>query len=81
MSVAMRLRYDEADEAFRRELLEWLEAHAPSRELLGAPKLSSAFLPQWARDWQRTLFDAGWLVPGWPPENIEELAKRFEDHY
>jgi hypothetical protein len=20
-------------------------------------------------------------VPGWPPENIEELAKRFEDHY
>ena len=20
-------------------------------------------------------------VPGWPPENIDELAKRFEDHY
>ena len=20
-------------------------------------------------------------VPDWPPENIEELAKRFEDHY
>jgi DNA-directed RNA polymerase subunit alpha len=19
-------------------------------------------------------------VPGWPPDNIEELAKRFEDH-
>ena len=25
-------------------------------------------MPQWARDWQRALFDAGWLVPGWPPE-------------
>ena len=23
----------------------------------------------------------GMEVPGWPPENIEELAKRFEDHY
>ncbi len=25
-------------------------------------------MPQWARDWQRKLFDNGWLVPGWPPE-------------
>jgi DNA-directed RNA polymerase subunit alpha len=23
----------------------------------------------------------GMEVPGWPPENIEDLAKRFEDHY
>ena len=23
----------------------------------------------------------GMDVPNWPPENIEELAKRFEDHY
>jgi DNA-directed RNA polymerase subunit alpha len=23
----------------------------------------------------------GMEVPGWPPENVEELAKRFEDHY
>ena len=23
----------------------------------------------------------GMEVPGWPPENIEELAKRFEEHY
>ena len=23
----------------------------------------------------------GMEVPGWPPENIKELAKRFEDHY
>jgi alkylation response protein AidB-like acyl-CoA dehydrogenase len=64
----MRLRYDEADEAFRKELLDWLDEHAPSREQLDVPKLSSAHLPDWARTWQRTLFDAGWLVPGWPAE-------------
>jgi DNA-directed RNA polymerase subunit alpha len=23
----------------------------------------------------------GMDVPGWPPENVDELAKRFEDHY
>ncbi len=23
----------------------------------------------------------GMEVPGWPPENIEELAKRYEDPY
>src|SRR5262249_57851974 len=64
----MRLRYDDADEAYRAELDAWLDAHAPSQELLDRPKLSSAHMPDWAREWQRTLFDAGWLVPGWPPE-------------
>ena len=23
----------------------------------------------------------GMEVQGWPPENIEDLAKRFEEHY
>lgn len=64
----MRLRYDDADEAFRAELVAWLEANAPARSLIESPRLSSAHLPDWAREWQRTLFDAGWLVPGWAPE-------------
>jgi alkylation response protein AidB-like acyl-CoA dehydrogenase len=64
----MRLQYGAAEEAFRAELLEWLDANLPPREVLDRPKRSSADLPQWAREWQRTLFDAGWLVPGWPPE-------------
>ena len=64
----MRLRYEDAEEAFRAELDAWLDEHAPPRSVLAAPKFSSADLPPWARDWQRTLFDAGWLVPGWPPE-------------
>ncbi len=64
----MRLRYGEAEEAFRAELVAWIEEHAPPPERLAEPKLSSAWMPPWAREWQRTLFDAGWLVPGWPPE-------------
>jgi alkylation response protein AidB-like acyl-CoA dehydrogenase len=64
----MRLQYAPEDEQFRAELIEWLAAHAPGEEMLAEPKLSSAHMPAWARTWQRTLFDHGWLVPGWPPE-------------
>jgi alkylation response protein AidB-like acyl-CoA dehydrogenase len=85
----VRLRYDDAVEAFRAELLEWLAANRPSPEEMAAePSLSTGHAPGWARRWTRTMFDAGWLVPGWPPELggrnagpieslvfIEELAK------
>ncbi len=64
----MRLRYGAGEEAFRSELVSWLESNAPSPEQLRMPKASSADLQPWARNWQRRLFDAGWLVPGWPPE-------------
>ncbi len=64
----MQLEYSPEDEAFRAELDAWLDAHQPSEERFREPKQSSAHMPEWARSWQRTLFDAGWLVPGWPPE-------------
>jgi alkylation response protein AidB-like acyl-CoA dehydrogenase len=64
----MRLQYAPEDEAFRAELDAWLDTHQPSEARLSEPKQSSAHMPDWARDWQRALFDAGWLVPGWPPE-------------
>ncbi|HEY5172877.1 MAG TPA: acyl-CoA dehydrogenase family protein [Acidimicrobiia bacterium] len=64
----MRLRYAPEDEAFRAELDAWLDDHQPSDERIHEPKQSSAHMPEWARAWQRALFDAGWLVPGWPPE-------------
>ena len=64
----MRLRYGDAEEAFRAELVAWLEANVPPPAVLRQEKQSSADMPPWARAWQRTLFDAGWLVPGWPPE-------------
>jgi alkylation response protein AidB-like acyl-CoA dehydrogenase len=64
----MRLQYAPEDEAFRAELVAWLESHGPSTDRLKEPKQSSAHMPEWAREWQRALFDAGYLVPGWPPE-------------
>jgi alkylation response protein AidB-like acyl-CoA dehydrogenase len=85
----MRLRWDDDAEAFRRELDDWLDANLPAPEQMREPKLSSAHSPGWARAWQRTLYEAGWLVPGWPPElggrnatpvqqmiYFEELARR-----
>ncbi len=85
----MRLRFDESVEVFRAELLEWLAANRPTAEEMAAdPSVSTGHAPEWARRWTRTMFDAGWLVPGWPPElggrnagpietlvYIEELAK------
>jgi alkylation response protein AidB-like acyl-CoA dehydrogenase len=64
----VRLTYDTEAEAFRDELLEWLDVNVPPPEQRAEAKLSSAHLPEWARAWQRRLFDGGWLVPGWPPQ-------------
>jgi alkylation response protein AidB-like acyl-CoA dehydrogenase len=85
----VRLRYGEAEEQFRRDLVAWLDEHAPPPDVMNQRKKSSADLPDWAREWQRTLFEHGWLVPGWPPEHggrdasaaeqmiyFEELSKR-----
>ncbi len=64
----MKLHYDSETERFREELRAWLDANQPSQEEVRAdPFLSSAHIPEWGRAWQRRLFDAGWLVPGWPP--------------
>jgi len=85
----VRLRYGEAEERFRRNLIAWLDEHVPPDEVMHQTKKSSADLPEWAREWQRTLFEHGWLVPGWrrelggrdasPAEQMiyfEELSKR-----
>ena len=65
----MKLRYDNTVEAFRAEFLGWLAQNRPSREEMAAdPARSSAHRPEWAKHWTRRMFDAGWLVPGWPPE-------------
>src|SRR4051812_18083318 len=65
----MRLHFSDEDEAFRSELVDWLGEHPPPfDEERADPSQSSADLRPWARRWQRTLFDNGYLVPGWPPE-------------
>ena len=64
----MKLAFDAETEAFRAEFAAWLDANAPDPSEVTEPSLSSAHAPQWARDWQRKLFEAGWLLPGNPPE-------------
>ena len=61
---------DDPEEArFRSNVRRWLEANAPSPEERAAdPARGSAHIPGWAQSWTRRMFDAGWLVPGWPPE-------------
>jgi len=65
---AVRLRYGPEEEAFRASFVSWLEENGPTAEELAQTRSSSADFQPWSRAWQRRLFDAGWLVPGWPPD-------------
>jgi alkylation response protein AidB-like acyl-CoA dehydrogenase len=65
----VRLHYDDETEAFRKDVREWFEANLPPAAERAEIVRSSAHIPDWARRWQRKLFDNGWLVPGWPPEH------------
>jgi alkylation response protein AidB-like acyl-CoA dehydrogenase len=65
----VKLTFGDEVEAFRQEFLAWLADNRPAAEEMAAePAISSAHVPGWASRWARRLFDAGWLVPGWPPE-------------
>ncbi|OPX12713.1 acyl-CoA dehydrogenase family protein [Mycobacterium sp. AT1] len=61
----MQLTFDDDVESFRSEFAAFLDEHAPDDAVL-RPR-SSSHMPDWARNWQRQLFDNGWLVPGNPP--------------
>jgi alkylation response protein AidB-like acyl-CoA dehydrogenase len=65
----MRLAPDDTLSQFRREFETWLDAHLPPPEVIDREaRRSSSHLPDWARIFQREMFEAGYLVPGWPPE-------------
>jgi len=67
----VQLTFDADVEAFRAEFVAFLDEHLPalieSAEALERPR-SCGHIPDWARRWQRLLFDNGWLLPGNPPE-------------
>ncbi|MGO8772473.1 MAG: acyl-CoA dehydrogenase family protein [Mycobacterium sp.] len=85
----MQLTFDPDVEEFRAELAAFLDENLPpASETLERPR-SVSHMPQWARRWQRLLFDNGWLLPGQPPEfggrnatvvqqfvHLEELCRR-----
>jgi alkylation response protein AidB-like acyl-CoA dehydrogenase len=65
----MRLAPDESLTAFRQELEAWLDLNQPGPDTIEDQfRQSSAHMPPWARDFQRAMFENGYLVPGWPPE-------------
>ena len=62
----MQLTFDSDVEEFRAEFSAFLDEHLPSEaDTLERPR-SVSHMPQWARDWQRLLFDNGWLLPAQP---------------
>ncbi|MEU9242665.1 acyl-CoA dehydrogenase family protein [Streptomyces sp. NPDC048385] len=85
----MKLADDPEVEEFRARFAAFLDTHLPSEAQARERSRSSAHVPDWARSWQRTLFDEGWLLPGQPPAyggqgatlpqqlaHLEELARR-----
>jgi alkylation response protein AidB-like acyl-CoA dehydrogenase len=86
---AVQLTFDADVEEFRAEFAAFLDEHLPPEAVTGQRSRSSSDVPDWARRWQRLLFDHGWLMPGYPPEfggrnatilqqyvHQEELARR-----
>jgi alkylation response protein AidB-like acyl-CoA dehydrogenase len=70
----MHLDWGPEVDAFRVELLAFLDEYAPPQTrarrdfAMGVGASGDELIPQWARDWQATLFDHGWMIPGYPPE-------------
>jgi alkylation response protein AidB-like acyl-CoA dehydrogenase len=64
----MQLTFDADVEAFRSEFVAFLDEHMPPEADTVHRSRSSSDVPSWARQWQRMLFDNGWLLPGQRPE-------------
>ncbi len=64
----MQLTFDRDVEAFRDEFAAFLDEHLPAEAETVERSTSCSHIPQWARRWQRLLFDNGWLLPRNPPE-------------
>jgi alkylation response protein AidB-like acyl-CoA dehydrogenase len=64
----VQLTFDADVEAFRAEFVAFLDTYLPSEADAFERSRSSSHIPEWARRWQRLMFDNGWLLPGFPPE-------------
>ncbi|MDM3973902.1 acyl-CoA dehydrogenase family protein [Mycobacterium marseillense] len=85
----MQLTFDPDVEAFRSEFSAFLDENLPPASETSDRPRSVSHMPEWARRWQRLLFDNGWLLPSQPPEfggrnatvlqqfvYLEELSRR-----
>ena len=65
----MELSYSKEDEAFRKEVRNWLKHNLPKKD-----KSVSDLMPhdperiKRAKEWQRKLYDAGYVAMNWPKE-------------
>src|SRR5262245_32690145 len=65
----MELTYSKEDEAFRKEVRTWLKHNLPKKD-----KTVSDLMPhdpervRLAKEWQRKLYDAGYVAMSWPKE-------------
>jgi alkylation response protein AidB-like acyl-CoA dehydrogenase len=65
----MELSYSKEDEAFRKEVRNWLKHNLPKKD-----KSISDLMPhdpervKRAKEWQRKLYNAGYVAMGWPKE-------------
>ena len=64
----MQLTFDADVEAFRADFIAFLDEYLPDPAVTEQRSRSTADSPDWARAWQRAMFDHGWLLPGNPPE-------------
>jgi len=64
----VQLTFDPDVEAFRAEFSAFLDENVPPASETSERPRSVSHMPQWARRWQRLLFDNGWLLPSQPPE-------------
>lgn len=64
----MQLDFDDDVEGFRADFVAFLDDNTPAAVECSDRPRSTADVPEWARRWQRLLFDTGWLLPTMPPE-------------
>jgi alkylation response protein AidB-like acyl-CoA dehydrogenase len=64
----VQLTFDPDVEAFRSEFAAFVDENLPPQAETQQRPRSVSHMPQWARRWQRLLFDNGWLLPTQPPE-------------
>jgi len=59
--------YSAEGEAYREKVQAFLAEHLPT-SWQGIGRLEGEELERFVRDWRRTLYEHGYLAPGWPKE-------------
>ena len=66
----MDLALSPEHEAFRAGVRAWLKGNVPKRDPSdGGREITDPARVRWYQDWQRTLYEAGYVAMGWPVEH------------